>query len=198
MPRRNGTGRILLLAAFLGCAAALGLLMLKKYEERDLAPQSPAQIRTEAVSPRRIILFFALPDGSGLARESREVDACDDLPGCIRMIITELIKGPLGDLEPTLPPAVLNGVAVANGTAVLDLGEGFTAGLPGGSSSEMAAVYSIVNSIAVNYPEITGVKFLINGRESPTLKGSLDLRSPLAPDFSLEHPAGGAVPGQKP
>ena len=199
MPQRRRTGRLLLLVAFLGCAAALGFLMIKKYDERSQAPTPPAAIQTEAPAFRVVVLFFSAPDGSGLVRESREIDACADQVDCIRAIVTELVRGPLGELEPTLPQTVVNGISVANGIATIDLGEGFATGLPGGSSSEMAAAYSIVNSIAVNIPGITGVKFLIDGRVTATLKGNLDLRNPLSPDFSLEKiPAGVTTGGVSP
>lgn len=195
MVQHRRTGRLLLLAAFLCCAAALGLMMLKKYHDRGQAPSSPTTSQTEATLSRVVVLFFATTDGTGLARESREIDACGDQVDCIRAIITELVKGPLGELEPTLPQTMVNRISVANGIAVVDLGEGFAAGLPGGSSSEMTAVYSMVNSIAVNIPGITGVKFLIDGKGAATLKGNLDLRNPLPPDFSLEKATAGATTG---
>ena len=196
MVQRRRTGRLLLLVAFLCCAAALGLMMLKKYHDRVQTPTSPATPQTDATPSRVVVLFFATTDGSGLARESREIDACSDQVDCIRAIITELAKGPLGELEPTLPQTMVNRISVAEGIATVDLGEGFAAGLPGGSSSEMTAAYSIVNSIAVNIPGITGVKFLIDGKGVTTLKGNLDLRNPLSPDFSLEKAAAGATPGE--
>lgn len=195
MPNRRRSGRLLLLVAFLCCAAAIGVLMLKKYDQRYQAPTPPAASHEEAPASRVVVLFFAAPDGSGLVRESREIDACADQGACIRAVVTELVKGPLGELGPTLPQTVVNRTFVADGIAVVDLGEGFVTGLPGGSSSEMAAVYSIVNSIAANIPGITGVKFLIDGREAATLKGSLDLRTPLTPDFSLEKTPAGAAAG---
>ncbi len=186
MSKRRRSGRLFLLVAFLCCAGALGLLMFNKYDQRSQAPTSPAAPQGEAVSSRVVVLYFAAPDGGGLMRESREIDACADQVACIRAVITELIKGPMGELGPTLPQTVVNRITVAGGSATVDLGEGFVSGLPGGSSSEMTAVYSIVNSIAANVPSITGVKFLIDGRESATLKGNLDLRRPLNPDFSLD------------
>ena len=60
----------------------------------------------------------------------------------------------------------------------------------------MTAAYSIVNSIAANISGITGVKFLIDGRETATLKGNLDLRTPLTPDYSLEKTPSGATSGE--
>jgi spore germination protein GerM len=198
MPQRKGTSRVLLLVAFLCCAAALGLLMFKKYHDRVRIPTPPAAPHSEIFPSRVMVLFFAAPDGSGLARESREIDACANEVDCIRAIITELVKGPLGELEPTLPQTVVNGISVANGIATIDLGEGFITGLPGGSSSEMTAAYSIVNSIAVNIPGITGVKFLIDGRVTTTLKGNLDVRNPLSPDYSLEKIPAGSATGEVP
>lgn len=195
MSQRRRTGRVLLLLAFVCCALAIGLLMLKKYQDRQLAPTAPAP-QTEATTLRVITLFFATPDGAGLARESREVDACADQAQCLRDIIVELIKGPLGDLEPTLPAqSVVNGVTVNGGSAIVDLGESFVEGLPGGSSSEMIAAYSIVNSIAANVPGVSGIKFIIDGKEVRTLKGNLDLRQPLVPDPKLEVPAPSATSG---
>jgi spore germination protein GerM len=198
MPQRKGTSRVLLLVAFLCCAAALGLLMLKKYHDRVRIPTPPAAPHSEISPSRVMVLFFAAPDGSGLARESREIDACTNEVDCIRANITELVKGPLGELEPTLPQTMVNGISVVNGIATIDLGEGFITGLPGGSSSEMTAAYSIVNSIAVNIPGITGVKFLIDGRVTTTLKGNLDVRNPLSPDYSLEKIPAGSATGEVP
>ena len=198
MSKRRRAGRQFLLVAFLCSAGALGMLMLNKYDQRREAPTPSAAPRGDESSSRVVVLYFAAPDGGGLVRESREIDVCADQVACIRAVVTELIKGPLGELAPTLPQTVVNRITVAGENATVDLGEGFVTGLPGGSSSEMTAVYSIVNSIAANIPGITGVKFLIDGRETPTLKGNLDLRRALAPDFSLDKSPAGTTNGEPP
>ena len=198
MSRRRRTGRLFLLVAFFCCAVALGLLMFNKYSQRS-QPLTPTTVPQGEPPPSRVVaLYFAAPDGVGLVRESREIDACADQIACVRAVITELIKGPMGELGPTLPQTVVNRITVTGSSATVDLGEAFVTGLPGGSSSEMTAVYSIVNSIAANIPGITGVKFLIDGRESATLKGNLDLRNPLTPDFSLDKSPAGATGGESP
>jgi spore germination protein GerM len=134
-----------------------------------------------------VTLFFASPDGEGLVREGREIDACGDTAGCVEAVIDELINGPLGELAPALPAnATIRGVQVAGDQAVIDLSSGVVEGLPAGSSAEMAAVYSIVDTVSVNFPQIKSVMFLVEGKPVETLKGHLDLRQPLAPDFSLE------------
>jgi spore germination protein GerM len=74
--------------------------------------------------------------------------------------------------------------------ALIDLGEELVKGLPSGSNGEMMAVYSIVNSITANFPRIKKVKLLLNGKGVETLKGHIDLREPLVPDFTLEKKQG--------
>ncbi len=48
-----------------------------------------------------------------------------------------------------------------------------------GSNDEIFTVFSIVNSIIYNFPDIKSVKFLIEGREIETLYGHIDMRFPL-------------------
>jgi spore germination protein GerM len=174
-----------LVIAFLICALVLGALILKKYELGNRKPQSPPQGQQHGIL--MVTLFFASPDGSSLEREGREIDACDGLSECVGDVVGELINGPVGNLNPALPSATtLNGVIIDGDRAVVDLGEGFGKGLPGGSNSEMLAVYSIVDTIAVNFPKIKLVRLLINGQAVETLNGHLDLTEPLAPDFDIE------------
>jgi hypothetical protein len=54
-----------------------------------------------------------------------------------------------------------------------------------GSSAEMLAVYSIVNTVVVNFPVIQKVKLNVQGTSDVVLK-HLDITEPLVPDFSLE------------
>ena len=191
MKKNNGPRRELavLFIAFIICAAVLGALMLKKYEERRHQPIAVSHPQQEGMF--LVTLFFASPDGAGLVREGREIGPCSDSPGCMESVVGELINGPMGDLAPTLPAATsIHAVQVNGELAQVDLGEAMIKGLPGGSSAEMTAVYSIVDTIAVNFPKIKQVKFLFNGKTVETLKGHLDLRGPLTPDFSMEKKQG--------
>jgi spore germination protein GerM len=171
--------------AFIVCAAVLGALILKKYEDRHLQPAVPPQPRLEGVFTAT--LLFASPAGDGLVREGREIDACDDPAECVGVVVAELINGPLGELAPTLPSATsIRDVQVNGDLATIDFGEELVDGLPAGSSAEMAAVYSIIDTVAVNFPRVKRVQLLIDGKPVDTLKGHVDLREPLAPNFNLE------------
>ncbi len=181
-PRRDPT---VLIVAFIVCALVLGALMLKKYGERHRQPVPPPHSQPQGKF--LVALFFASPDGAGLVREGREIDPCSDPADCVETVVGELINGPLGDLEPTLPAATsIQDVQVNGDIALIDLGEELVKGLPSGSNAEMMAVYSIVNSITANFPRIKKVRLLFNGKGVETLKGHLDLREPLVPDFTLE------------
>lgn len=173
------------LIAFMVFAAVLGALFLNKFEARRLKPAAPSQPRQ--MGTQVVTLFFAAPDGTGLVREGREIDACADPGQCVETVLEELINGPVGDLTPTLPPnAAIRSVQVNGDLVQVDLGREVVDGLPGGSATEMAAVYSVVNTIAFNVPQVKRVRFLIDGSGVETLLGHLDLRQPLPPDFDLE------------
>ncbi|WP_298268710.1 GerMN domain-containing protein [Geobacter sp.] len=181
-PRKRS---FLVLLAFLVAATVLGLMIFQKYRSSRELPVTRPEPRPTGTF--RVTLFFATPDAEGLAREGREVGACDNVAGCVQEVVGELVNGPVGELQPTLPPsAVVRGVRIEGDTAVIDFGKELVAGLPGGSSAEMAAVYSVVDTVCLNFPQVKGVRFLVEGKEVETLAGHLDLRQPLAPDFSLE------------
>jgi hypothetical protein len=69
-----------------------------------------------------------------------------------------------------------------------------------GSSEELLAVYSLVNSIVINLPAVHRVQILLRGRLEQTLGGHIDISRPLAadatylaigPDLLEESPAPG-------
>lgn len=184
-PRRRG---FLVLAAFLAAALVLGLLIFGKYREsRQLPVAKPEPKPTGTI---QLTLFFATSEGDGLAREGRVTGSCADLAACVSQAVGELINGPVGDLQPTLPPTTtVRGVRIDGDTAVIDFGHELVEGLPGGSSAEMTAVYSVTDTVCFNFPQLKRVKFLVDGQETETLAGHLDLRQPLAPDYSLEKSA---------
>lgn len=182
--KRPRGGMAVLVIAFIIFAAILGALLLSRYAEKEIRPTPPGGERAETFP---VTLFFATPDDSGLVREGREIDACDDPADCVTEVIGELAGGPLGELVPTLPAAtVVRGVRAEGDLAIVDLGHEIIEGLPGGSHAELLAVYSMVDTIAVNFPRFRRVAFLIDGEPAQTLKGHIDLREPLVPDFTLE------------
>lgn len=66
------------------------------------------------------------------------------------------------------------------GRAVVDLSGAVTAG--SGTSTEALRVYGLVDTLAVNFPEVRSVQILVEGRQVETLLGHLDVSAPLPPE----------------
>jgi spore germination protein GerM len=181
-PKRGVWGIVL---AFLLLAVFLGAMFFRKHEMALAPPTTPAETQKSGLV--NVTLFFASQDFDGLVREGREIGPCDEPSACFEEILEELINGPLGELSPVLPlTGMFNSVKLDGQTARVDFAQELLDGLPGGSSSELYAAYSVVNSICYNYPQVKQVVFTVDGKPLTTLKGHLDISSPVAPDFYLE------------
>ncbi|RPH52817.1 MAG: hypothetical protein EHM85_01570 [Desulfobacteraceae bacterium] len=135
----------------------------------------------------QVNLYFADDQNVHLRAEPRSVSRPPDPAEFGRIIIESLIKGPMGELVRTIPEeSSLRAFYIAkDGTAYVDFAEAIREKHPGGSSSELMTIYSIVNSLVMNIPEITTVKILIDGQESMTLAGHVDLRFPFKVNTAL-------------
>ncbi len=174
---------ISLLIPFLVLALVFGVMLWQKYHDSRQVPTVP-QIQP-AVGKRTVVLFF-VADGTRLAREARELDPCQDDNACLADVLEELLNGPVGEFEESLPDGtVVNSVVIDKDLAIVDMNSAFVQALPSGSSAEMLAVYSIVNTVAANFPQISAVKLTVEGGEAEQLR-HLDLSGPLTPDYTLE------------
>ena len=66
----------------------------------------------------------------------------------------------------------------SQGMAFVDLSQDVVSKHPGGTSAEELTVYSLSNTLIMNFPAIQLVKILVEGREVKTLAGHLDLTLP--------------------
>ena len=132
-------------------------------------------------------LFFQAADRPGLVMEDRSVRFSSDLTGQVRAVMEELIKGPRTGLQPTLSSAtrVLEVFVSARGVAYVDLSREAQTIAAGGSEAELITVYSVVNSLAANFPAIRRVQILVDDKPATTLAGHVDLTRPLPPDMTL-------------
>ncbi|MBW1893259.1 MAG: GerMN domain-containing protein [Deltaproteobacteria bacterium] len=148
--------------------------------DRHLYPGTPGA-QNDVQNRIDIYLYFSNKDNSFLSAEKRNILHPDDSADFGRKIIHELIEGSLNKLVRTIPEkTVLNAFYVSDdGTAYADFSQEIKEHHPGGSQSEYLTVYSVVNSIVYNVPDIKAVKILINGNEAMTLAGHIELRSPI-------------------
>ena len=67
----------------------------------------------------------------------------------------------------------------------MDLDPSIRTSHPGGTLQELMTVYTIVNALTTNLPNLQEVQILIGGQEVDTLAGHVDLRRPLRKNEGL-------------
>ena len=145
--------------------------------------EAPAEVRRTI----NVKLLFEEPGGAWLVPEERSVAYHASLSRQLRAVVDELLRGSqAGKVSPLAVGARVQEVFVtARGVAYVDLSKEIaTAPLPG-ATAEMLAVFSLVNSITMNFPAVKRVQILIDGRMAETLGGHVDLSQPLLPDPTL-------------
>jgi spore germination protein GerM len=153
----------------------------------DHVEQNKKSAETERSAKSVVNLYFADKSNSFLKAEERDLLHSNDPIEFGKVIVEALIDGPRTGLMRTIPEdtklkAFYN---TQDGTAYVDLSDNVKDGHPGGAKTELFTIYSVVNSLVLNIPEIHAVKFLINGKESMTLNGHIDLRSPFKANMLL-------------
>ncbi|NNL76604.1 MAG: GerMN domain-containing protein [Desulfobacterales bacterium] len=148
--------------------------------------QLPADIR-ERSKKSAVHLYFSDRKNFFLMSEQRLLLHRDSPASLAQAIIEALIKGPQEGLVRTIPSeTMINAVYIADdGICYVDLSEAISKNHPGGSQTELLTVYSIVNSLILNIPEIERVKILIKGKEALTVAGHIDLQFPVKANMLL-------------
>jgi germination protein M len=155
-------------------------------ESPAATPEEPSFISEQ--NRREVTLFYQESSGDSLAPEKRKIFETSSPTDQAKQIVGELINGPRDPgLLPTLPPETrLLGLYLDRyGTAYVDLSEEVVSLHPGGSSEELATVFSVVDSLTYNLPQIKRVHILVGGEERETLKSHLDLRRDYRQDLSI-------------
>ena len=144
---------------------------------------------TTAANQRRInvALYFSTPGSTILQAEERSIPYHETLQDQAKEVMLALIAGPKEKLVPTIPEGVrlLDILVSKDGIAYVDLSGEIVSNHQGGTTGEMITVYSIVNTLSTNLPQIHGVQILVDDRSVETLKGHMDLTRPLKPDLSM-------------
>ena len=155
--------------------------------EPDQKKMPPAGVRAVPTKNSPVHLYFAGRNSSFLMAEQRTVLHPDNPSGLAETIVNALIKGPQRGLVKTIPVGTrLNALYIsADGTCYVDLSAAIKKNHPGGSKSELLTVFSIVNSLVLNVPEVERVQILIDGNEAQTLAGHIDLQLPFKANMLL-------------
>lgn len=148
----------------------------------------PEAVPAPAVAKIKATLFFLSEDGLHLVPAQTDVPLAEGAVAQARSILeAQLSATPPAPLVSTIPKgATLRGVYVSERNEVfVDLDASIRSAHPGGASQELMTVYTIVNAVLTNLPDLQQVQILIDGQEADTLAGHVDLRRPLKKNDSL-------------
>lgn len=181
---RKGRAWLLVLAAAIITVIA-GIIIIDKYGDLIFRPVIESTIK-EPRDVREINIYFVSEDGENLRAEKRSIKkgAPEDE---ITEALNALIQGPLErGLSSAMPMGVkLKDVKIKSATATADFSPEIIKNHPGGSTYEILTIYSIVNTVALNFPQVKEVLILVDGKRTETIAGHIDASIPFEADRSL-------------
>ncbi len=152
------------------------------------APAAPVAQDAPAVPRIKATLYFASQDGMRLVPAEAEVPLAEGVVAQARSIIeAQLAAEAPSPLVSTIPKGtMLRGIFISQrNEAFVDLDPAIRSAHPGGTLQELMTVYTIVNALLTNLPNLEEVQILIGGQEVDTLAGHVDLRRPLRKNEGL-------------
>ena len=157
---------------------------VKRFVEANV-PKAADSTGAKALT-KTVTLFF-IADDDLLHKETREITAGPTEADEAERALAELIRGSEEGLVSPLPPGTrVRQVFIGkDGLATVDFSRDVAENFSYGSTSELAAVYSVVNTLAYNFKPVKKVVLLVEGAERETLGGHVDLSRAFFPDYSL-------------
>jgi spore germination protein GerM len=182
--KKSRAGKVIFLLVLIGVGVSIFFLFQQEISDSTKPWFEKRGILREK---KGVVLYFSDGEGEYLIGEKREIWKKDEVEEEAEETVNELIKGPKGKLIRTLPPQtkLLNLELVGEGLVKVDFNKALSANHPGGSSAEMMTLYSVVNSLTLNFPQIKRVQILIEGKPIETIAGHLSLRKPVSPNSKL-------------
>ena len=137
---------------------------------------------TNVTSSRPVEIFFMGEDGISMYSENREIPITDDLCTDLRYVIEELIQGPQSsDLASPLPYTTkLFGIFVDNeGRLYVNFSKEFVEDNCKGTACEIAVIKTLIKTTAYNFPQISQLQILVEGKPIKSIGGHLNIEEPF-------------------
>ena len=162
----------------------------KQNDPTPVPPPSPIVISESAETQvQKCTLFFFDINSLRLAGEERELDLSQDVAERLKQTITALLNDSVSGLYQTIPKGTLLYEVYVDeqSTAYLDFSHHLKDGHIGSTTSEALTVAAILRTVKVNFPDdIRKVQILIEGLETDTIGGHVDISKPLRLSLDLE------------
>jgi len=172
---------LIVIVVFIAGMMFAPLLQEKAYQLKEWFVKPPPP------DMKRVKLYFSSPESKYLVYEERKIVAFPEITEEVKSILEELIKGPDdSSLSATLPPETeVRAAYIRDNCLYIDFSSSLTDKHPGGTTGELLAVYSIVNTLLDNFPSQSYVQILIEGMPEETLAGHIDIRNPLGKNLDI-------------
>ena len=190
MTRQTVLIAIAIFAILLGLVA---IVTRERASSEEAAPDSAtaeavaSDEDTAAVETLAVELYFP-GTGSWLQSERREMAVGTESAERISAVVAGLLAGPR---DRAMRSPLPEGVSVRrvylgeNGLVFLDFESPESSPPASGSLREMLTVYSLVNTVLLNFEELDRIVLLWNGRQLRTFAGHVDTTRPLAANSDL-------------
>ena len=153
-------------------------------------PPTPIVISEPAQTQlQKCTLFFFDTNSLRLAGEERELNLSQDVYERLKQTITELLKDSTSGLYQTIPRGTLLYEVYVDeqSTAYIDFSHHLKDEHIGGTTSEALTIAAILRTVKINFPDdIRKVQILIEGLETDTIGGHVDISKPLNLSLDLE------------
>ena len=174
---------IAILVIFISCDS-------KQTDPTPIPPPSPIVISEPAQTQlQKCTLFFFDTNSLRLAGEQRELELSQDVTERLKQTISALLNDSISGLYQTIPQGTLLYEVYVNeqSTAYLDFSHHLKDEHIGGTTSEALTIAAILRTVKMNFPdEIRKVQILIEGLETDTIGGHVDISKPLNLSLDLE------------
>lgn len=142
-------------------------------------PSEDPNAHTSSERAMNIKVYYPDDSGMRLVEVEREIvvdEATDKYTAAVEMLREDPAEANLTRIFPS--NAAIRSVTVRDGVATVDFDGSILKSAVGGSTGEEFLIGSIVDTLT-NFPEVTSVRFLVDGQEIETLTGHMDLSTPL-------------------
>lgn len=184
---------VLSIPTFAISVVVLILLISCDSEQTDPTPPPPTPpvvISDSAeIQLQKCTLFFFDINSLRLAGEERELDLSQDVNERLKQTITELLGDSTSGLYQTIPKGTLLYEVYVDeqSTAYLDFSHHLKDEHIGGTTSEALTIAAILRTVRMNFADhIRKVQILIEGLETDTIGGHIDISKPLSLSLDLE------------
>lgn len=184
MKKKKSAVLVLALLALVSLATVGCIAKREENKKIETSTQEVEQKVEETVKePEKtveIVLYFSDENAEKLMQEKRMVNYETYKQNPQKVIVEELIKGPLDSkLYAVIPNETkLLSVEVKDRKAIVDLSKEFVDNHNGGSTGEALTVYGIVNSLT-ELKDIDSVEFKVEGEIKEDFKGHMIFNEPF-------------------